>query len=158
MTTIRTLALLIAMPLWTVATPAATEAPLALASFNLEVMLASGCVYYCDSLCDEGEHRIITAIYTNAESNHHETCNPGSCSMHECDPTFAATGRNPDALLDLEVAIKRSTPAELAAFVKANPARIRLNHERAALQLVGCNDAIVASYSSETIPALEALL
>jgi len=35
---------------------------------------------------------------------------------------------------------------------------VKINEDRRALQIVGCNDRIIASYSSRTIPALEALL
>ena len=59
---------------------------------------------------------------------------------------------------DLIESLKTSTPAQLAATVERYPHRMHVNAARGALQLIGCNDQIVASYSYKSIPALKALL
>ena len=165
MITTRILAL-VTIPLWIVTFPAAMtpSAPgVPLASFDLDALLGSGwCPYLCDEGCRPGGdwHRIIDGgPNNNAESDGYEGCDPGTCSpKHDCDRQFATTERDSANLLELEAAIGRSTYAELAAFVKANTDRIRLNRERVALQLLGCNDAVVASYTSHTTPAIGLLL
>lgn len=59
---------------------------------------------------------------------------------------------------DLIDSLKESTPTQLASLVERYSHMIQVNEARRALQLIGCGNRIVASYSSETIPALEALL
>jgi hypothetical protein len=149
------------MPLWTVATPTDTGVPLA--SLDLDGLLVGDCVWHCRECDDVGQHDIVKATTNNAEANHHETCNLGLCSSHECKPDFTAIDRESNAfpvngLLELEAALERSTYAQLAEFVKANPDRVRLNRERGALQFLGCNEAIVASYTSYTTLAIDELL
>jgi hypothetical protein len=151
---------LVAMPLLNATTPADSGVPLT--SFDLDALLVGDCVWHCRK-CDNDEHDIVVATTSNAQSIHHETCNPGKCSLHDCEPTFTATASDPNAfpvngLLELEAAVERSTYAQLAEFVKANPGRVRLNRERGALQLLGCNDAIVASYTRHTTPVIDDLL
>ena len=166
MTTTRMLTLVV-IPLGIVTLPAAVtpgDPATPLASFDLDALLDSGwCPKYCDEECGRpGHHRIIDAgPRNNAESKDpYEVCEPGPCfPKHKCDK-YANTqpGRDSTDLLELEVAIGRSTYAELAAFVRANADRIRLNRERVALQLLGCNDAIVASYTNHTSSAIGLLL
>lgn len=55
-------------------------------------------------------------------------------------------------------AIRDATPEDLAALAAKHPDRLRINHERRALQLVGCGDAIIASYGTMSIPSLAMLL
>ena len=55
-------------------------------------------------------------------------------------------------------AIKTAAPAELTALADKYPDRVRINHARRALQLVGCGNAIIASYGTMSIPSLETLL
>jgi len=62
------------------------------------------------------------------------------------------------AAADLIDSLKDSTPTQLASLVERYSHMVQVNRARRALQLIGCNERIVASYSSETIPALEALL
>ena len=71
-----------------------------------------------------------------------------SCGMGE---VMSAAG-------DLIESLKTSTPTQLASLVERYSHMLQFNEARRALQLIGCDDRIVASYSSETIPALEALL
>lgn len=162
MTKLMTAFTLLAMPLWTVAIPADPAVPLA--SFDLDAMLVGDCVWHCRECAAEGQHDIVKATTNNAEAQHHETCNPGECSLHECKPDFTAIDREDvdtspvNGLLELEVALERSTYAQLVEFVKANPERVRINRERGALQLLGCNEAIAASYTSHTAPAIGELL
>ena len=59
---------------------------------------------------------------------------------------------------DLIDALKDSTPPQLASLVERYSHMVKVNETRRVLQLIGCNKRIVASYSSETIPALEAIL
>ena len=62
------------------------------------------------------------------------------------------------AAADLIDSLRGSTPAQLASLVERYSHLVQINEARRVLQLIGCNNRIVASYSSQTIPALEALL
>ena len=78
----------------------------------------------------------------------------GGCDVHpDCGVGVQAV-----AAADLINSLMESTPAQLASLVESYPHMVEVNETRRALQLIGCNNRIVASYSSETIPALEALL
>ncbi len=55
-------------------------------------------------------------------------------------------------------AIKDATPEDLTALAAKHPDRLRINHDRRALQLVGCGNRIIASYGTMSIPSLEMLL
>lgn len=61
-------------------------------------------------------------------------------------------------IAELIDSLKDSSPAQLASLVERYSHMVKVNEARRALQLIGCNERIVASYSSGTIPALEALL
>ena len=85
----------------------------------------------------------------------HECLAGGSCDLHpECGIGEQAMA----SAADLIDSLKESTPSQLASLVERYPHMVQVNEARRALQLIGCNKRIVASYSSKTIPALEALL
>ena len=92
---------------------------------------------------------------------HPEDCEWGSCTEARHRPCggsktvdFAADDQLPAAL----EAIRTATAEELTAVLVRHPLRLRLNHARKALQLVGCEDEVVASYGVSSIPALRVLL
>lgn len=87
---------------------------------------------------------------------HPHPCLDGiGCGAHpSCGMGDLAMG----AAADLIDALRDSTPTQLALLVERYSHMVRVNEARRALQLIGCDNRIVASYSSETIPALEALL
>lgn len=136
--------------------PVSEDLDATLVQIDLETVLAAGCTWACES-CGEGKHRIVKAVWSNADSYHLEGCNNGGCHLHECDGARDRSSALQEASR-LETAIAGSSRAEVAAFLAANQGRAVLNHERKALQLVGCDGRIVANYVSETSEALTALL
>ena len=90
------------------------------------------------------------------EAAHTEECQTGSCSDHgDCGPGMAAAN---EAMWRVTRAAFEATPSELASVLDRHPSRIHVNHERAALQLIGCGGVIVASYPAASLPSLQALL
>ena len=93
--------------------------------------------------------------------DHPEDCEWGSCTAARHRPcggpgevVFAEAEELPAVL----GAMKTATAEELMAVLVRHPLRVRLNHTRQALQLVGCEDQVVASYGTSSIPALQVLL
>ena len=86
---------------------------------------------------------------------HKESCNDdGECSDHgTCLGEHMAA-----AMLELARSFQVATSRELALALNRHPKRIRINHERRTLQVLGCGGAIVANYPATNIPALYALL
>ena len=92
---------------------------------------------------------------------HPETCEWGSCvEMHHfCRrPDGDAGSEYEDELEAVLAAMEDATPRELRAVVARHPLRVRINRSRQALQLVGCEDQMVASLGTNSIPALRVLL
>lgn len=79
--------------------------------------------------------------------------NSGDCGSH---PKCTGMGEDATAAADLISSLKASTPLELAALLERSPHRVRINKSRKSLQLIGCQNQVVASYSVTSIPALEA--
>lgn len=97
------------------------------------------CAYNCWS-CNS-KHSIFESgmLEPDMESAHSEFCQPGSCPAgHECEGgvTWAP----------FERALYTATPADVRRLAEQYPDRVRLNEERGALQVVGCNAHIVASF------------
>jgi beta-phosphoglucomutase-like phosphatase (HAD superfamily) len=59
---------------------------------------------------------------------------------------------------DVIQTLKGSTADQLTVLLASNPDRLRINRSRGALQLIGCWNQVVASYSANSIPALEVLI
>lgn len=89
------------------------------------------------------------------EASHVESCNKdGTCADHkECGTVQMAA-----ALGEITRAVRRAESDVLAAVVGRHPEWMRINHDRQALQLVGCEGAIVASYPVTSLPTLAGLL
>ncbi len=85
----------------------------------------------------------------------HPCLDGGGCEWH---PSCGLGDQAMAAAADLINSLRESTQAQLSSLVERYPQMIQINEDRRALQLIGCNNRIVASYSSDTIPALEALL
>jgi len=123
------------------------------AAAELERVLPQAC-FSCSS-CGKNAHKHGNQPLPSGgrEAYHPHPClEGGGCEFHpECEVTMAAAA-------DLIDSLKDSTPTELASLVERYSHMVQVNRARRALQLIGCNEQIVASYSSETIPALEALL
>jgi hypothetical protein len=120
---------------------------------SLEHVLSAGCMYYCRSCPGDNRHDIVIAVDSTHESSHLETCNPGSCEQHECEPQFASSSadREQEILVEYEwaqlnkaVAAARSTE-DVKAIFRALGGRAQYNPTRDAIQLVGCNDLLAAS-------------
>ncbi|WP_419934305.1 hypothetical protein [Candidatus Palauibacter sp.] len=85
----------------------------------------------------------------------HDCLQGGGCDWH---PSCGLGDQAMLAAADLIDSLRGSTPAQLASLVERYSHLVQINEARRVLQLIGCNNRIVASYSSQTIPALEALL
>lgn len=84
--------------------------------------------------------------------------NGGGCDTHTKCRGGAGQGDVRTAATDLINSLKSSTPLQLAALLERNSHRLRINESRKALQLIGCQNQVVASYSVTSIPALEAFV
>lgn len=87
---------------------------------------------------------------------HPESCGEGHCSMHPSCGWQASSGTTPPDLLS--GSLKAVDAEELAALLAELPHRVRINHDRRMLQLIGCREQIVASYGVASVPALEHVL
>ena len=93
--------------------------------------------------------------------DHPETCEWGSCDEGHrfCRGTDGGAGsEHEDDLKAVVATMKDATGPELRAVVARHPLRVRINRARQALQLVGCEDQVVASLGTTSIPALRVLL
>lgn len=123
------------------------------AAAELERALPQAC-FSCSPCGKNGHKHGDRPLPTGGrEAYHPHPClEGGGCDFHpECKVTMAAAA-------DLIDSLKDSTPTQLASLVERYSHMVQVNRARRALQLIWCNERIVASYSSETIPALEALL
>ncbi len=141
----------------------ATVTPLA-PSFEmaLEDLLAQTC-YPCEP-CDGFGHRILDSRPPPNDGRlafHPHPCitRTGSCDPEDGPhPPCGGTEAFASGFSDVIQTLKASTSEQLTALVAGSPHRLRINRSRQALQLIGCQDRVVASYSVNSIPALEALL
>ncbi len=93
--------------------------------------------------------------------DHPETCEWGSCveMHHACRRPDGDSGSEFDDELEAVLAAMEDAAApELRAVVARHPLRVRINRSRQALQLIGCEDQVVASLGTTSIPALRVLL
>ncbi len=136
---------------------AATAPSVAMA---LEELLAQLC-YQCID-CGSHGHRIMNRS-GGSLAFHPHPCQDraGACDFDpdrgghpRCGATEALFADAGDVIQTL----KESTPDELAALVASIPDRLLVNRSRNALQLIGCSNQVVASYSVNSIPALGALV
>lgn len=87
---------------------------------------------------------------------HPESCGMGGCSMHpSCRWQVASGAMHPDLLSG---SLKAVDADELTALLAELPHRVRINHDRRMLQLIGCREQVVASYGVASVPALERVL
>ena len=139
----------------------ATDPPAPSLEMALENLLVDRC-YLCGD-CGKFGHKILNRrpwFGGGKVAAHPHPCleDSGRCDLpykeggHRSCGIFAAGSS--DVIRDL----KASTPDELAGLLEGSPHRLRINRSRKALQLIGCPDQVVASYSVNSIPALEALL
>lgn len=87
---------------------------------------------------------------------HPESCGAGYCSMHPRCSGRATSGATPPDLLS--GSLKAVGAEELATLLAELPHRVRINHDRRMLQLIGCREQVVASYGVASVPALELVL
>lgn len=130
----------------------------------LDELLAQEC-YACE-VCDEGNgHEILNQTDPppgeGVAAYHDHPCLAGSGGCFgerdphpRCNgPQFAFSQGSDDVINSLIA----STPVQLATLLERYPHRLRINQSRKALQLIGCRNQVVASYSATSIPALAAL-
>lgn len=92
---------------------------------------------------------------------HPETCEWGSCveTHRSCRRPDGDAGSEYEGALEAVVAaMEDATGPELRSVVARHPLRVRINRSRQALQLIGCEDLVVASLGTPSIPALRVLL
>lgn len=117
--------------------------------------------WYCFTCraCVFGRHQLTGADREGVVGFHLEACTTGSCSQHPtCIVSDEIVGANKDVLVGTLESLTAAAPAEIAALANGFPHVVRINRDRRALQLVGCGDQIVASWSSNSIPALQEVL
>ena len=137
--------------------PAAT-----LAEVNLGLalsMLCSSCVEGCDGT--PKSHQLQTPSPKGGYDGHSEKkCYPQQCEVHDACGKGGTTMASAVSLERLVVnkGLKTATPAELLQLADRNPQRVRINRHRRALQLIGCESQVVASYTVVSVPALASLL
>jgi len=158
---------------WLVAAPESTisqfdsETPVPKASFDiatavvdLERRLAGFC-FACSS-CGFRRHRLSGSPppMGGVVGFHPESCGEGYCSLH---PSCGGGGdamahRDGEAIPATIASLAAAAPASLLTIAAALPQRVRINYDRRALQLIGCRNQVVASYSSALIPALREIV
>lgn len=140
--------------------PSPADMPLEPVAFadaaELESVLPQAC-FGCSSCGKRGHrHPDQPLPFGGRWAYHPHPClQGGGCEVHpQCGMGDQAMG----AVADLIDSLRDSTPTQLALVLERYSHLVQVNEARRALQLIGCDNRIVASYSSETIPALEALL
>ncbi len=89
------------------------------------------------------------------EAAHVESCNKdGTCADHKKRGVMAMA----ETFDEITQAVRRAESEVLAAVAGRHPEWMQINHDRQALQLVGCEGSIVASYPVASLPALAGLL
>jgi len=132
----------------------AEAGPLALA-VELEAMIPQWCLP-CFSCADDNGHPHgyePSPLGGRVAFHPHGYVEGSNCGSHP-----SCGGEAMSAAADLIDSLMGSTPSQLALLAVRYPNMVRVNESRRALQLVGCNNRVIASYSSKTIPALKALL
>lgn len=103
------------------------------------------CPLNCESsMCPGEEHSTVTATGGLADGELHEECwDTGTCEdWHECDPSFNEDEVAHVDLDRLEQLLPQLDGAALESLELAH-ARLALNLERRAIQVIGCDDATV---------------
>ena len=117
--------------------------------------------WYCFTCraCIFGRHQLTGADREGVVGFHPEACTAGSCSQHPtCIVSDEIVGASKDVLAATLESLTTAAPAEITALANGFPHVVRINRDRRALQLIGCGDQIVASWSSNSIPALQEVL
>lgn len=130
----------------------------------LEDVLAQTC-YMCVG-CEDDGHEILHRAPPPDGGRLAFHPHPCQARSGPCDHDPNRGGHPPCGGTDILVAgssdviqtLKGSTPDQLAALLESTPHRLQINRSRNALQLIGCSNQVVASYSVNSIPALEAFI
>ena len=124
---------------------------------KLEFLLQWAC-FRCRA-CGLSGHQLSGVDPEGVVGFHPEACTKGSCSQHPtCIHTDEMVGVSKDVLSATLESLTAAAPAEITALASAFPHVVRINRDRQALQLIGCGDQIVASWSATSVPALEEIL
>ena len=100
----------------------------------------------CTVICTDcqGNHTIITdpgPLPPNALGSQQEFCVSGTCAQHQCGLALAPR---------FEKALLAATPAQLREFAIVNSDRVSVNEDRDAIQILDCQNRVVASISLHT--------
>jgi hypothetical protein len=113
--------------------------------YTVPLALSDGCDYHCRECgtVSDPKHDIVVHYSTNDhKSAHLENCNAGSCSLHTCGQSFASISGE---VGPREVIALNASGIEMAKLARNDPANIRLNSERQALQVYCDKGEIVAN-------------
>ena len=123
---------------------------------KLELLLQ----WYCFTCVPcRGGHQLMGSDREGVVGFHPEACTEGSCSQHPpCIVSDEVAGSSKDVLRPTLAWMAAAAPSEIVALARAFPHVVRINRDRQALQLIGCGDQIVASWSPTSIPALQEVL
>ena len=117
--------------------------------------------WYCFNCegCIWGGHRLTGSDKEGVIGFHPEACTHGPCSQHPtCGITDEIAEASNGVLLAVVESLTAAAPAEIVALASAFPHVVRVNRDRRALQVIGCGDKIVASWSATSVPALREVL
>ena len=134
----------------------------ALADLDLELALAWGC-----SKCSEGcdgtprSHQMwgLPKPGKGYKGHPESKCYPAQCNVHDpCGKDGPEVELSWQVFLAVTQAIRSATPTELMEAANRHPGQVQINRDRGALQLIGCESEVVASYTATSLPALATLL
>lgn len=100
--------------------------------------LLTECAYVCESCGSKHSSHRADQEVPNAAAQHDEFCEPGPCGAHLCGGV---------TLVPFEEALRAATVAQVRDLLDASEGQhIVLNEKRSAVQVVGCNGLVIASY------------
>ena len=139
-----------------------SDPTLELAGMNLDLALSffcSTCVEGCDGTPKSHQLKGPAPKGGGYDGHSERNCYPQQCKVHDpCGKGGSALATTALERSVVDEGLKTATPAELLQVAARNPERVRINRDRGALQLIGCESQVVASYTATSVPALAALL
>lgn len=128
---------------------AGTSEPFAPALNSLADLLPDrACLYVCAS-CNT-KHSILEAgplLEPDTDSAHGEFCQPGSCPAGHGS---CGGGGGGVTWAPFERALYAAAPSDVQDLLAEHADQVVFNEARGAVQVLGCNDQVIASYSIAT--------
>lgn len=147
--------------------PVGVEAPVSVLDLDFDWLESAACLLCHDCITEWGwwGHLLAgtPAHWLDGRAGYQHMCWEGPCFVHSyCQPGdrlgSTSLSREREMLEITANALKRATPDELLALLSKYPERVHIHNARRALQLTGCENAVIASYGITSIPALGELL